>query len=115
MLELLGNDAALHAVPLASDSTPADELVVSRAKHGTAVAGQVNEETAVVAAGTVSFFQVEALVPETQRDPDVVLQYTISGPTEPVPIFPVPPAQQKSPDVVHARVVKVLMVNPLAL
>ena len=39
----------------------------------------------------------------------------MSGPTDPDPIFPVPPAQQKSPEVVHARVVKVLIVNPLAL
>ncbi len=35
------------------------------------------------------------------------------GPTEPEPILPVPLAQQKSPDVVHASEVNVLIVMPL--
>jgi len=35
------------------------------------------------------------------------------GPTEPEPIFPVPLAQQKLPEVVHATEVKVLIVKPL--
>jgi len=37
------------------------------------------------------------------------------GPTDPEPIFPVPLAQQKLPEVVQAIEVKVLMVNPLAV
>jgi hypothetical protein len=37
------------------------------------------------------------------------------GPTDPLPIFPVPLAQQKKPDVVQAIEVNVLIVNPLAV
>ncbi len=74
-LELFGREAALHEVPpLATESTPADELVVSSAKQGAPVEGQVSEVMAVADDGTVSFFQVEALVPDTHSEPDVVLQ-----------------------------------------
>jgi hypothetical protein len=37
------------------------------------------------------------------------------GPTDPNPILPVPPAQQKKPDEVQAMDVRVLMVKPLAV
>jgi hypothetical protein len=37
------------------------------------------------------------------------------GPTDPDPILPVPPAQQKKPDEVQAMEVKVLMVKPLGV
>lgn len=117
MLELLGSEGALQEVlPLARDRTPADELVVSRAKHGAVLDGQVNDETEVADEGTVSSVQVESPPEvETQREVEVALQYTMSGPTDPDPIFPVPPAQQKSPDVVHARVVKLLIVKVLVV
>jgi len=63
-----------HAVPLVSVSTPADELVVSRAKQGMAVDGQVRPEIDASPVGTVSFLKVAAFVPETHNDPAVVLQ-----------------------------------------
>jgi len=54
--------------------TPGAALVVSRAKHGMAVEGQVRLLIEVNPPGTVSFFHVDAFVPDTHRDPAVVLQ-----------------------------------------
>jgi len=54
--------------------TPGEPLDVSRAKHGTAVDGQVRLEIDVKVPGTVSFFHVDALVPDTHNEPAVVLQ-----------------------------------------
>ena len=72
-LALPGREAELHAVPLASDNTPAEELVVSSAKHGTAVLGQVSDPIELSPPGTVSFFHVDPPAAE-HVDPAVVLQ-----------------------------------------
>lgn len=69
----LGSVAEVQAVPLASVNTPALALVVSRAKHGIAVLGQVIEPTDVRPAGTVSFLNVAPLVDE-HNEPAVALQ-----------------------------------------
>jgi hypothetical protein len=69
----LGNVADVQAVPLASVNTPALELVVSRAKHGIAVLGQVIEPTDVRPAGTVSFTNVAPFADE-HSEPAVALQ-----------------------------------------
>jgi len=70
----LGSVWEAHAVPLASSMTPADELVVSSAKQGTAVDGQVRPVIKLSPDGTVSFNQAEALEPLAHLDPVVVLQ-----------------------------------------